>query len=61
MDKKLHRLQIYSCTITTALSFIVYLLICFTFTKIDLLEMLITFICLILPIAIAIPFCITED
>lgn len=61
MDKNLNRLQIYSCAIATALSFALYLIICFTFTDIDLLEMLITFICFILPIAIAIPFYITED
>ena len=61
MDKNLHRLQIYSCAVATALSFIVYLLICYSFSDIDLLEMLITFICFILPIAIAIPFYLTED
>ena len=61
MNKKLNRLQIYSCTIATTLTFILYLIICFTFTEIDLLEMLITFVCFILPVAIAIPFYITED
>ena len=62
MNKRsLKRLQIYSCTIASTLSFIAYLLICYSFTDIDLLEMLITFICFILPISIAIPFYITED
>lgn len=61
MNKNLKRLQIYSCIIASALSFALYLLICYSFTEIDLLEMLITFICFILPIAIAIPFYITED
>ena len=61
MDKNLTRLQIYSCTVATALSFALYLIICYSFTNIDLLEMLITFVCFILPIAIAIPFYITED
>lgn len=61
MDKRLSRLQVYSCTIATTLAFIVYLLICYTFSDIDLLEMIITFMCFIFPVAISIPFYITED
>lgn len=61
MKKKLNRLQWYSSITTSILAFIAYLLASYAFTDIDLLEMLITFICFILPVVASIPFYITEE
>ena len=61
MKKKLNRLQWYSSITTSILAFIAYLLASYAFTDIDLLEMLITFICFILPVVAYIPFYITEE
>lgn len=61
MKKRLNRLQWYSSITTSILAFIAYLLTAYTFTKIDLLEMLCVFIFFILPVVFYIPFYITED
>lgn len=61
MKKKLNRLQWYSSITTSILAFIAYMLASYAFTDIDLLEMLITFICFILPVVAYIPFYITEE
>lgn len=55
-----NRLQIYSSVVSSVLALIVYFAICFLFTKIDLLEMVVTFICFVLPIMVAIPYYISE-
>lgn len=61
MKKRLNRLQWYSAITTSILAFIAYLFTAYTFTKIDLLEMLCVFIFFILPVVFSIPFYITED
>lgn len=61
MDKKLKHLQLYSCIISTVLVFIIFLAMCFMFSDIDLLEMILVFTCFVAPLVIAIPFYISED
>lgn len=61
MKDGLNRLQLYSMIVSSVLSFIVYIVICYAFSDMDLLEMMIVFICFVLPIAISIPFYISED
>ena len=61
MDKKLNRLQLYSSITASTLVFIIYLIICYTFSAMDLLEMIVVFVSFILPVVAAIPFYITEE
>lgn len=61
MKNSLNRLQIYSAIVSSVLAYIIYTIIAFTFSDVDLLEMIVVFICFVLPVAIAIPFYISEE
>ena len=61
MKRNLNRLQWYSSIISSILVFALYIIGCYAFTRMDLLEMLIVGICFVIPVVASIPFYLTED